>query len=147
MTDPSGMQPRVLSVLIAICQRCPSKGEGEGVTDPVELLCRARALRGLAEQTRAVSATVSSQDDKRTFASHSLVLDREAERLESEAVVLGEQQRLSADLHGLARAASGAVLRTGGSAGDTILALGSKRTYSDLERAAASHLEGKRRRP
>jgi len=97
------MQPRVLPVLIAIWQRCPSKGEGEGVTDPVELLCRARALRGLAEQTRAVSATVSSQDDKRMLVSHAAVLDRDAERLEAEAVVLGERQRRRPSVMGRGR--------------------------------------------
>src|SRR5215218_6688504 len=80
--DRSGMQPRALPALIAIWQRCTSKNRwGEGVTDPVELLCRARTLRGLAEQTRSISATISSPENQRSLASHAAVLDGEAERL------------------------------------------------------------------
>jgi hypothetical protein len=63
------------------------------MSDPMDLLCRARALRGVADQTRMVSRMLSSQDDQVRLAAHANLLDRDAERLEHEAVTLSERQR------------------------------------------------------
>lgn len=62
------------------------------MSDPMDLLCRARALRGVADHTRMVSRTLSSQDDQIRFATHANVLDRDAEYFEQEAITLYERQ-------------------------------------------------------
>jgi hypothetical protein len=58
------------------------------MSDPMELLRGARALRGAAENSR----TSLSQDDRRTLAPYAGVLNRDAERLEGEASSLVERQ-------------------------------------------------------
>ena len=62
------------------------------MSDPMDLLCKARALRLLAEQIR----TSLAQDDQETFAEYARVLERDAERLKSEALALVERQRRAA---------------------------------------------------
>jgi hypothetical protein len=59
------------------------------MSDPMDLLCKARALRGLAEQIR----TALPQEDQNTFHAYASVLDRDAERLEGEALTMVERLR------------------------------------------------------
>jgi hypothetical protein len=70
-----------------------TNGGNTAMTDPMDLLSRARAIRGLADQSRIASRTSSSDEDQKTFADHATVLDRDAERLESLAFTLVERQR------------------------------------------------------
>jgi hypothetical protein len=62
------------------------------MSDPTDLLCRARALRGIAEQSRTTSRS-SLEDEQGRFARHAGVLERDAERFENEAFALLERQR------------------------------------------------------
>jgi hypothetical protein len=66
------------------------------MSDPMDLLSKARIIRGLADQSRLASRTSSSDDDHKTFATHAAVLDRDAERLETLAFTLIERQRWTA---------------------------------------------------
>src|SRR4051812_33318626 len=64
------------------------------MSDPMDLLCRARALRGVAEQARIMSRALSTvEDDQARVASHAAVLERDAKRFEEQAFSLVERQR------------------------------------------------------
>jgi hypothetical protein len=66
------------------------------MSDPMDLQCRARALRRVAEQVRIMSRVLSTvEDDHARVAAHAAVLERDAKRFEEQAFNLVERQRSS----------------------------------------------------